>query len=491
MPTVIVVGLGPAGATHLSDATRARIGAATTARLRTRHHPAAAEFPDVPSFDDLYDDADDFDSLYERIADELIALAERDPSGVVVYAVPGSPVVAERSVVVLGGREGVDLVLEPALSFVDLACAALRIDPIAVGLRLGDALSLPDRLRGPGPLLLAQAHSAAVLADVALRVDADLAADPPDAVVLHHLGLDDERIVTLPIHELGSFADADHLTSVYVPTLRTPGVALEDLVDLVADLRERCPWDRVQTHGSLGRYLLEESYESLDALEVLAASLEAEGAAAAPETSVEAAAAHAREELGDLLFQIVFHAHLGTEEGLFDLTAIEDGLASKLVSRHPHVFGDAVAATPDAVAARWEILKSEEKGRTSVMDGIPDALPALSLMAKVRRKALAAGIPIGDRAELTASVRAVLDALPDRTVLPDDASVGDDPDATEAIGAALEALCDLARLGGVDPEMALRARARALGATVRALEVDARSDSGRDTDDHRSTAPRS
>ncbi len=471
MLTVVAVGLGPAGEPHLAPAARSRIDDATTARLRTRRHPAAAAFPEVESFDELYERATDFDSLYAAIAEELVSLAARDPSHTVVYAVPGSPLVAERTVELLQARDDVEVVVVPGLSFVDLACAALRLDPVGAGLRLGDALDLPDRLRGPGPLLLAQAHSPAVLSDVALRVDVDLAEAPLEAVVLHHLGLDDERVVTMPVDQLGGFTDADHLTSVYLPELRTAGDAIEDLVTLVAELRARCPWDRVQTHASLGRYLQEEAYEALDALEVLAGALDVEHGPDPGGVDLGAAAEHAREELGDLLFQIAFHAHLAVEEGLFDLRGVADEVRHKLVSRHPHVFGDAVATTPDVVAARWEVLKRDEKGRTSVLDGIPDALPALSLMAKLRRKALAAGLAPPDRTAVVASAHAAIDAVPTVGGLPDDAAIGIDDDATAAVGAALEAVCDLARLVGVDPEQALRTRARELARSVRAHEA--------------------
>lgn len=465
----MAVGLGPADGVHLPARTKELLDTASTARLRTRRHPAADAFPDVESFDALYEDASDFDSLYARIADELVALAGRDPAGTVVYAVPGSPLVAERTVAMLRAREDVEVQVVPAVSFVDLACAALDIDPVAVGLRLGDALSLPERLRGPGPMLLAQTHSPAVLADVALRVETALADHEVRAVVLHHLGLPDERIVPMPLEALGDFSPADHLTSVYLPELRTDGDAVGDLVDLMAVLRTRCPWDRVQTHASLSRYLLEEAYEALDSIESLAAALERE-ASEGPSDEIGATARHAREELGDLLVQVVFHALLGHEEGLFDLRSIADAVRAKLVGRHPHVFGDAVAETPDAVATSWEVLKREEKGRDSVMDGIPEALPALSLMAKVRRKALASGFAPPERDALVGVVRQALDALPARATLPDDASIAADPVATEAIGRALESICDLARLAGVDPEQALRTRARLVADGVRAAE---------------------
>lgn len=465
MPTVVAVGLGPAGHAHLSAFVRELLEDATTARLRTRRHPAAEAFPELESFDAAYEAATDFESLYQGIADELVSLAAADPSGRVVYAVPGSPIVAERTVELLRKRTDVTLEIVPATSFVDLACAAVGIDPVGVGLRLGDALEQDGRLHGPGPLLLAQAHSPAVLADVALRAGG-LGSEHLGAVVLHHLGLDDEQVVELPLGELGRFAAADHLTSVYLPALPDPGDAVDHLVDLMATLRERCPWDRVQTHASLSRYLVEESYEALDALEALAGALEG-----SDDHEVHARAQHAEEELGDLLFQVVFHAHLGEEAALFDLRSVAENVHAKLVARHPHVFGDAVATTPDAVAARWEDLKRDEKGRTSVLEGIPSALPALSYMAKLRRKALALGLAAPDRAGLKESLAAAVASLPTHDALLDDANVGRDPGATEAIGAALGALCDLARLVGVDPEQALRHRARALADEVRAAEA--------------------
>ena len=475
MPTVVAVGLGPAGAELMTMAARGRLAAATTARLRTRRHPAAAAFPDVESFDELYESASDFEALYCSIADELVRLANADAAGSVVYAVPGSPSVAERTVALLADRDDVDLVVVPGLSFVDLACTALSIDPIAARLRLADALDLPVRPGGPGPLLLAQAHSHDVLADIVLRFDDDLASSEVTAVVLHHLGLPDERIESFAIGELASFREPDHLTSVCLVGLGGPGDAVEDLIELMDELREHCPWDRIQTHRSLGRYLLEESYEALDALESLAAALDDEaehGATHETTPRVRAAGRHVEEELGDVLFQLVFHARLGIEEGLFDLRGVADGVRRKLVARHPHVFGDAIASTPDAVAARWEALKRDEKGRESVMDGIPDALPALSLMAKVRRKALAAGLEMRDAAALLDAARGALATLPLATGMPDDATIGADQSSTEAIGIALEAVCDLARLVGVDPEQALRDRARVAATLVRAHESE-------------------
>ncbi len=180
------------------------------------------------------------------------------------------------------------------------------------------------------------------------------------------------------------------------------------LDELVRTLRERCPWDRRQTHGSLRRHLLEEAYEVLEALDEVAA-LDAVGATNASsglrvadddsdDTSPRATAA-LEEELGDLLFQVYFHARLASEAGRFTLADVARGIHDKLVDRHPHVFGDDDAPTAEDVAANWEVRKLAEKKRTSVTEGIPAAMPALALTAKLQRKALAVGMTLPSLAD--------------------------------------------------------------------------------------------
>jgi tetrapyrrole methylase family protein/MazG family protein len=459
---VVVVGLGPAGIELLAPAALDRLRGPAPVRLRTRVHPAAEALGDLASFDGLYESAERIEDVYEGIVDELVALAEAH--GEVVYAVPGSPLVAERTVELLRTRSEVDLTVMPALSFIDLAWAALGVDPLATEARLVDATALGSRLRGPGPILLTQCHAPQVLSEVKLSIDADLLESPPRAILLHHLGLDDERIEEVSVDELDRIGGVDHLTSVYLPELRTVGPAAEDLVDLMARLRAECPWDQRQTHGSLTRHLLEEAYEALDALEHLSTALDSD-------EGVDAAYAHVEEELGDLVFQVVFHAHLAAEEGRFDLTRVLDAVQAKLIGRHPHVFGDVVAETPDAVAANWEDLKRAEKGRASVTEGIPDALPALMRYVKLRRKAAAIGIGEPDVGELVEEVRASLEALDTGVGRADDATGSSDGPGAGAVADALAAVAEIARLRGVDPEMALRRRADALRDEIIAVEA--------------------
>jgi len=417
-------------------------------RLRTRRHPAAAALGDVVSYDDLYDEAASFDELYAAIVEDLVALATHATNREVVYAVPGSPAVAERTVELLGRRDEVTTILEPAVSVIDVACAVLGRDPMAEGLRVVDALASLEDFRGPGPMLILQTYAPEILASVADRLPADAA-----VTVLHHLGLEDEQIVTLAGRELASFGDADHLTSLWVEGFRDATTALGDLVDFVTRLRAECPWDQEQTHASLTRHLLEEAYEALDALEAFAI-------ADATGPVDDAVVAHLEEELGDVLFQVLFHAELGDEEGNFNIASIADGLRDKLIGRHPHVFGDTTVSGADEVASRWEDLKRTEKGRTSVTDGIAWQLPALSLYTKLLRKAVLVDVEVAD-AESSRDL--AINAL--ATLQLDDAALRETrstQDVDAAWGDALVAIVTAARSAGIDLEGVLRERATRL-----------------------------
>ncbi len=449
-PVVRVVGLGPGTLDHVTRRTLSLLNDASVARLRTRQHPSAAAFERVPSYDDLYDDAGSFEELYEAIVADLVSLATAAAPDEVIYAVPGSPSVAERTVELLLARDDVTTVLEPAVSVIDLACAAVRRDPMTVGLHVVDALGSTNEFRGPGPLLILQTYSPEVLASVADRLPPSL-----EVTVLHHLGLADELITTLYSEDLPSFRHADHLTSLWVEEFRDAGVAMADLVDLVQRLRAECPWDQEQTHASLTRHLLEEAYETLDALEAFGAA-EAQGGAD------NAVIDHLQEELGDLLFQVLFHAELGDEEGNFSLSSIADSLRDKLIGRHPHVFANVTVSGADEVASRWEDLKRNEKGRDSVIDGVPWQLPALVLYTKLLQKAALVALeePLGD-----ASRQRAIEAL---RALPVNATSTRD-DTERLWGDAIRAFVSAASAEGVDLEGALRERARELrDAIVRA-----------------------
>ncbi|MHB8430507.1 MAG: MazG nucleotide pyrophosphohydrolase domain-containing protein [Acidimicrobiales bacterium] len=488
-PRVDVVGLGPAGPELITNGAREVLARARVVVLRTGRHPASSVLSGAETFDHLYERLPTFDAVYSGIAEELVGRALAH--GPVVYAVPGSPSVAERSVELLGRhplvRDGVvALEVHPAVSFLDLAWTRLAIDPLEEGFRLVDAERFATGAAGDrGPLLVAQCWNRSVLSDIKLSVDA-----PPGTLVtiLHHLGLADEVVDTVAWEDLDRSIDPDHLTSLWIPTLAAP-VALElvRLDELVRTLRRRCPWDREQTHGSLARHLQEESYEVLEAIDELAA-LDATGGSAMPEAE-ERAVSHLEEELGDLLFQIFFHALLATEAGRFTLADVACGVHDKLVARHPQLFDETVAGaaghrTPEQLAADWEALKLEEKRRHSVTEGIPVALPALALSTKLQKKALAVGLDLPGTVDEARRLTDHVVRLAHRAGDPNlPAAAPGDPDhpddAARAVGDLLFALSNLARSLGVDPEAALRHRAARFRSEI---ERSGRSSGGDDDD---------
>ena len=473
-PRITVVGLGPAGPAYLTGEVLALMAEAAQTFLRTARHPAADELPEFVALDHLYESADTFAQVYQAIVEELVTAATAHAPHPIVYAVPGSPLVAERTVELLRQDPRVDLTVVPGLSFLDLAWERLGLDPLAAGVRLLDAEHFAELRAGdPGPWLVAQCWSQALLSEIKLSPALDEDRPAPEVVLLHHLGLEDEQVVHVGWWDLDRTLEPDHLTSLYVPALDGPASVEREMArleELVLTLRSRCPWDAAQTHSSLMPHLVEESYEVLDALrEFDATELGTEPA--------EASAAHLEEELGDLLFQIVFHARLAQEEGYFTLADVARRVHDKLVHRHPHVFAEGVAATAGEVIANWEEIKRAEKGRTSVTEGIPLDLPALLLSTKLQRKARSVGLPDLGVEDGAFDIRARIAALAAQAIDPLDGAadatlVDGDVETAQRVGAVLFELADLSRRLGVDPEQALRAHALAFRDTIVASEKE-------------------
>jgi tetrapyrrole methylase family protein/MazG family protein len=435
---VVVVGLGPGDPRLVSVAAGAAIAAIPTRFVRTTRHPSAGLVQPAVSFDSLYERADSMDEVYAAIVDELAAAAS---SADVIYAVPGSPLVAERTVALLQADPRVEVEIVPGLSFLDLAWARLGIDPVAAGVRLVDGHRFAVEAAGQtGPLLVAQCDRRAVLSDIKLAIE-----DGPDVTVLQRLGLPDEVVKTVAWADLDRVVEPDHLTCVWIPTLAEPVAAeLVRFAELVRTLRARCPWDRQQTHRSLTRHLLEETYEVLEAIDEL--------------DTGPAGYDHLEEELGDLLFQVVFHATLAAEAGQFTLADVARGIHDKLVARHPHVFG-----APGEPVPNWEELKKAEKGRASVMDGVPGNLPSLLYAFKLQSKAASVGFDWKDVAGAWPKILEELGEL--------EAAIGDSADAVnEELGDVLFSVVNVARHLGLDPESALRDAAAKFRARFQAVE---------------------
>jgi len=210
---------------------------------------------------------------------------------------------------------------------------------------------------------------------------------------------------------------------------------IADLVEIMRLLRapEGCPWDREQTHESIRQNVLEEAYEVCEAID-----------AANP--------AMMREELGDLLLQVVFHARISEEAGGFDLTDVADGVCQKLVMRHPHIFGDAVAETSEDVLRHWDAIKKKEKGQTTAsqtLESVPKTFPALMRSDKVQSRARKAGF------DYTDPTQAMNDLQSELAELQQAMASGVAADIEEEMGDLLFSCVNVARMAHVDPELAL------------------------------------
>ncbi len=438
--TVTILGLGPGNPAHLTREAWDLLVAADELYLRTARHPTVAALPahlSLHSFDDLYETAADFATLYEAIAGQVVALGRR-PQGV-IYAVPGHPLVGESSVQRILARarqEGLAVRLVEGLSFIEPVLSRLGLDGLA-GLQLADATDLaaahhppldPDR-----PALIGQLYSRRLASQVKLTLMNAYPDDHPVTLV-QAAGTEAEMTVTLPLCDLDRGRQVDHLTTLYVPPL--PGVgSLSALQQTVARLRapDGCPWDREQTHQSLRTHLLEEAYEVLAALD-------------ADDDD------RLCEELGDLLMQIAFHVQIATEEGAFRFADVIGRIDAKLKRRHPHVFGDVRVRDAAEVLRNWEAIKADERSRVgnahrSRLEGVPAILPALARAQELGDRVARTGFDWSD-------LPGVLDKLSEEVA--ELQAAGDRAARERELGDLLFTLTNVARWLGVDAESALR-----------------------------------
>lgn len=351
---ITVVGLGPGDARYLSKEALSAIEEAKQLYVRTERHPTLSQLGiEAQSFDALYESAESFDEVYETIAQTLLGKSKSES---LVYAVPGSPFVAERSVERLLELAPQTRVL-PAPSFLEPLLQLLKVD-VTSGLSIVDGLS-PFEASPRQALLILQVYARDIASQVKLRLS-ETHGDECAVMVAGHAGIEGEAFVhARRLYELDREEDFDHLTSVYVPACEASAQAdlseLENLMDrLLAP--GGCPWDRAQTHESLRRYLIEEAYEVLEAID-------------------GGDFAELQDELGDVLFQVVFHSALAKREGYFTLADVISGSFEKIYSRHSHVFGEDAAGDPDEVVDVWEKNKEKEKSVEERLARVPKTSP--------------------------------------------------------------------------------------------------------------------
>jgi len=472
MSHITIVGLGPGSVEQLTQAAIATLTQAKEVWLRTARHPVVPHLPQGPSihsFDTLYEEAGTFEQVYATIAQRVLALGARAEG--VVYAVPGHPLVGEATVtqILEAAREaGIPMRIVPGLSFIEPTLTALSLDALD-GLQVVDALDVvgshypvlnPDR-----PVLIAQVYSRAVASELKL-VLMSLYRDDHQTALVDAAGTAAESVIWGPLYEIDR-RDPTPLTSLYIAPLPYVG-SFEHLLDTVAHLRspEGCPWDREQTHASLRETLLEETYEVLEALD-----REDDDAL--------------REELGDLLLQVVMHAQIASEEGAFHMPDVIAGIDAKLKRRHPHVWGALQVADAQEVIVNWEIIKRverENKGESCadterfLLDGVPKTLPSLAQARAYSSRAARVGLDEARFGAANARIQQAVESFLQTYVSEEQGT---------ALGEVLFAIAQYAGRLELDPEAALReanvrfARrmrhveqaARQQGATLESLDV--------------------
>jgi tetrapyrrole methylase family protein/MazG family protein len=473
-PMITLLGLGPGNPDLLTQEAVQILESIPEIFLRTCQHPTVASFPaslQVHSFDDLYETLPSFIDVYAHIIEQILDLAKRQQG--VVYAVPGHPYVAEATCPEIARRaylEGIPIKVIEGLSFIEPTFTALHIDPLP-HLAIIDALELAGAHVPPfppdAPALIAQIHSRTVANEVKLTL-MEIYPDEHPTRLVHAAGTKDVLVEDLPLHAIDQSQAIGLLTSLYLPPLEK-GTSFEAFHEIIAHLRapDGCPWDREQNHQTLRTNLLEETYETL-------AALDADDAG------------HMREEFGDLLLQITLHAQIANEYGEFNITQVFKSIYDKIIRRHPHVFGDWKVEGVEHVLQNWEKLKAAERNEEyrdnggmekGLLDGVPLALPALSQAEEIQRRASRVGFDWPD-------ARGVVDKINEECH--ELLSAEDLSSRADELGDLLFSVVNLARHYEIDAESSLRETntrfrkrfthieqsARALGKTLNDLSLD-------------------
>ncbi|MFF2450333.1 nucleoside triphosphate pyrophosphohydrolase [Neobacillus sp. NPDC058068] len=437
-----IVGLGAGDLEQLPVGVYKKLLQAPQLFLRTKEHPVIPELEkeglSYTSFDSVYEKYDQFEAVYEEIARTLLKLAQTEA---VIYAVPGHPLVAERTVQLLleyGPKEEVEIIIGGGQSFLDALFASLKIDPVE-GFQLLDGTALvSSQLQIDQHIIISQVYDQFIASNVKLTLMEKLP-DDYQVYIVTAAGSKHELIEKLPLYELDRNVTINNLTSVYVPPVTEEEILLKNfskLRSIIADLRgpNGCPWDKEQTHESLKRYLIEETYEVIDAID---------------SEDID----HLMEELGDVLLQVMLHAQIGEDDGYFSIDDVIEGLSAKMIRRHPHVFGNVIAANSEEVLQNWQEIKKQEKGEapSTILEGVSKSLPNLLRAYELQRSAAKVGFDWQEIAPALAKVKEELEEFVNEL----DGTAEGLERAKKEFGDILFAFVNVARFLKIHPEEAL------------------------------------
>lgn len=439
MRKINILGLGAGDLEQLPLGVYRALKNATHLFLRTREHPVVRELEKeevkFTSFDSIYEKHEQFQEVYEEICTYLL---ETSIHKEVTYAVPGHPLVAEQTVQLLlerASEQGIEISIGGGQSFLDALFQALKIDPIE-GFQLLDGTNLKkEEIEVTHHMIIGQVYDQFVASEVKLTLMEILPFDY-DTYIVTAAGSSDEQIRKVPLFELDREVKLNNLTSLYIPPVTDDTLLYKNFTKLrgiIAELRgpNGCPWDKKQTHASLKKYLIEEAYELIEAIN---------------EDDID----HMIEELGDVFLQVLLHAQIGEDEGYFSMEDVIEGLSKKMIRRHPHVFGNATAENEEEVLENWQDIKKREKGVTeeSLLDGIGTSLSNLMAAEEIQKRAAKVGF---DWKEVGPAWEKVKEELHEFEVEVEKNS----EEMSKEFGDVLFAFVNVARFYKINPEEAL------------------------------------
>jgi tetrapyrrole methylase family protein / MazG family protein len=436
-----IIGLGAGDLNQLPLGVYKKLLSHNRLFLRTKEHPVVKELEKegvaYTSFDDIYEANDQFEAVYEEICRRLLEEANTGP---VVYAVPGHPLVAERTVQILlelSKRGEANIEIGGGQSFIDALFQALKIDPVE-GFQLLDGTAFKkDQLQIQQHMIISQVYDRFVASEVKLTL-MELLPDEYPVTIVTSAGSGEESLKEVTLYELDREVTLNNLTSLYVPPVKDEILLrkqFSNFRDIIATLRgpDGCPWDKKQTHESLKKYLIEESFEVIDAINRGDEDLLVE-------------------ELGDVLLQIMLHAQIGEDEGFFTIDDVIEGVSNKMVRRHPHVFGTEKAQNAEEVVTIWDDIKRQEKGKVeSLLDGVGFEIPNLIRAYEIQKKAASVGFDWDDLRPALDKVQEEIKELEEelgKTTVNDELLM-------DEFGDILFALVNVARFLKIQPEEAL------------------------------------
>ncbi|USK75151.1 nucleoside triphosphate pyrophosphohydrolase [Peribacillus frigoritolerans] len=412
MNEITIIGLGAGDLEQLPLGIYKKLVQMEQCYVRTADHPVIGDLKregmNFTAFDGIYEKHDQFEAVYEEIAETLLHEASNRS---VLYAVPGHPMVAEKTVQLLlekGPALGIAIKLEGGQSFLDPLFQAVRIDPIE-GFQLLDGTNLsPDDLHITQHMIIGQVYDAFSASDVKLTLMEKLP-DDYEVFIVTAAGSSQEKVTKCALFELDRQMELSNLTSVYVPPVKDEALRYREFSKLrrvIAELRgpDGCPWDKKQTHESLKKYLIEEAYELIDSID----EGDDEGMVG---------------ELGDVLLQVMLHSQIGEDEGMFTIDDVIEGITAKMIRRHPHVFGDVEVNGEEDVLVNWQKIKEDEKGGetkalNSILDGIEKSLPNLLRAEEYQKRAAKVGFDWDEVSEAWKKVREEVQELEEEIVSP-------------------------------------------------------------------------